>query len=198
MRGLRDSTLINSTVSDNEAKGKGGGVHVACLGTLVLQNSTISGNWSNQSGGGIFLNGVGEFINSTITNNSAGNVGGINIEGSGEIDLIRGQLSLSNTIIANNIARLETYGIPDCYQNQQAAIIVNESNWIGDGNCSPAFSGDPMLAPLADNGGPTLTHNLLPGSPAIDVVTTCTLESDQRGEPRQSPCDIGALEVQTP
>lgn len=191
-------TLINSTVSDNKAKGKGGGIHVACSGMLVLQNSTISGNWANSSGGAIYLNGAGEFINSTITNNNAHNVGGISIEGSAEKNVIRGQLSLRNTIIANNIGRLEKYGIPDCYLNQYGSIIVNEYSWIGDGNCTPTFSGDPMLGPLADNGGPTLTHSLLPDSPTIDIMPACTLDTDQRGEPRQSPCDIGAFEVQTP
>ena len=194
------ATLINSTINDNKAKGKGGGVHVACSGTLVLQNSTVSSNFASGSGGGIFLNGVGEFTNSTISNNSANNVGGISVEGSGEKGLIRGQLSLTNTIIANNIARLETYGIADCHLNQHATLIANDYNWVGDGNCDPAFSGDPMLGPLTDNGGSTLTHSLLPGSPAIDVIPaeSCTLATDQRGVLRLAPCDIGAFEMQTP
>jgi hypothetical protein len=191
-------TLINSTISENQARGKGGGVHVACSGTLVLENSTISSNFTSESGGGVYLNGIGVFTNSTISNNSAYNVGGINIEGSGEKNLIRGQLSLTNTIISNNIGRLEKYGVADCYMNQHGSIIKNDYSWIGDGNCAPTFSGDPMLGPLTDNGGSTLTHNLLPGSPAIDVIPAeaCTLETDQRGEPRDAPCDIGAFEVQ--
>ena len=193
-------TLINSTISDNKARGKGGGVHVACSGTLVLENSTISNNFTSESGGGVYLNGVGIFTNSTISNNSAHNVGGINIEGSGEKDLIRGQLSLTNTIIANNIGRLEKYGVADCYLNQHGTIIKNEYSWIGDGNCDPAFSGDPMLGPLADNGGSTMTHSLLPDSPAIDIIPaeSCTATTDQRGEPRLAPCDIGAFEFQAP
>jgi len=62
-----------------------------------------------------------------------------------------------------------------------------------------------MLGPLADNGGATWTHALLPDSPAIDAVSvvSCTLPTDQRGVPRpivqtspETPCDIGAFEWQ--
>jgi hypothetical protein len=192
-------TLINSAINDNQANGKGGGAHVACSGRLELQNSTVSGNYTNDSGGGIYLNGSGEFVNSTISNNSAKNVGGINIEGSGEINQTRGQLSLTNTLIANNIGRLEKYGIADCYANIHAILTVNSFNWIGDGNCNPAFSSDPLMGPLADNGGSTPTHALLPGSPAIDAIPqeNCALPTDQRGTARTAPCDIGAFEAQT-
>jgi len=59
---------------------------------------------------------------------------------------------------------------------------------------------DPMLGPLQDNGGPTETHALLPGSPAIDQVPVegCQVTEDQRGEPRPAGdgCDVGAFERQ--
>jgi len=59
---------------------------------------------------------------------------------------------------------------------------------------------DPMLGPLQDNGGPTETHALLPGSPAINRIPwfDCEVETDQRGEPRPggTMCDVGAFEVQ--
>jgi hypothetical protein len=57
---------------------------------------------------------------------------------------------------------------------------------------------DPMLAPLADNGGPTETHALLPGSPALDAILSggiCRAAPDQRGVERTAPCDIGAFEA---
>ena len=81
-----------------------------------------------------------------------------------------------------------------------AEIVESGYNWIADGNCDPAYSGDPLLGPLADNGGLTFTHSLLPGSPAIDVIPfdSCTIDTDQRNEPRLSPCDIGAFELQVP
>ena len=105
-----------------------------------------------------------------------------------------------NTLIAGNIARMEKYGITDCNMEDHAEIVATGYSWIADGNCQPAFSGEPMLGPLADYGGPTQTHSLLPGSPAIDAVPpeSCTLETDQRGEPRLAACDIGAFELQTP
>jgi hypothetical protein len=191
-------TLINSTISNNKAKGKGGGVHVACNGVLVLVNSTISGNYTNNYGGGIFLNGVGEFTHSTINGNNANTGGGVVFSGSGEKGLIRGQLNYANTIIANNTARLEKYGVADCLLGDYGTIAVNSNNWVGDGNCNATFSGDPLLGSLADNGGNTQTHALLPGSLAIDVLQPeyCILLTDQRGLPRVAPCDIGAYEVQ--
>ena len=79
------------------------------------------------------------------------------------------------------------------------------SNLIEDGSCNADFSGDPMLGPLADNGGGISTHSLLPGSPAIDAIPAilCTLPTDQRGALRpiaqispDTPCDIGAFELQ--
>ena len=192
-------TLINSTVSSNKAIGKGGGIHVACNGVLVLNNSTISGNYTNNSGGGIFLNGVGEFTHSTISENNANSGGGITFSGSGEKGLIRGQLNYSNTIIAKNIARLEKYGVADCLLGDFSTIAANSHNWVGDGNCNSTFSGDPLLGSLADNGGQTQTHALLPGSLAINALQneTCMFNTDQRGEPRIAPCDLGAYEVQS-
>jgi hypothetical protein len=192
------ATLINSTVRDNRAKSKGGGLHVACHGKLILQNSTISSNFATESGGGVYLNGSGEFIHSTISNNSASNVGGIALNGDLDETQEHGHLRLFNTLIADNEARLGEYGIADCNLDDHAEIVATGYSWIADGTCEAAFSGDPMLDPLADNGGSTLTHGLLPGSPAIDVIPAeaCTLETDQRGEPRDAPCDIGAFETQ--
>ena len=59
---------------------------------------------------------------------------------------------------------------------------------------------DLKLGPLQDNGGPTMTHALLSGSVAIDVIPAdmCEVDEDQRGEPRPggTMCDVGAFEVQ--
>ncbi|MBN2043743.1 MAG: hypothetical protein JW757_01885 [Anaerolineales bacterium] len=193
------TTLINSTVSNNHAKSKGGGIHVACHGKLIMQNSTISSNFATESGGGIYLNGSGDFTSCTISNNSASNVGGLALNGRDDIKDY-GQLRLFNTIISDNIARLGDYGISDCHLEGYAEILASGYTWIADGNCEPVFSGNPMLGPLVDNGGSTLTHRLLPGSPAIDAIPSesCVVDTDQRGEPRLTPCDIGAYEVQKP
>ena len=75
----------------------------------------------------------------------------------------------------------------------------------GGGNCSPALTGDPLLGPLADNGGPTPTFALLLGSPAINAVDAATCADpatvnnlDQRGvtRPQGIACDIGAFELE--
>jgi hypothetical protein len=61
---------------------------------------------------------------------------------------------------------------------------------------------DLKLGPLQDNGGPTMTHALLPGSVAIDVIpdAMCEVDTDQRGEPRPETggtmCDVGAFELE--
>ena len=67
-----------------------------------------------------------------------------------------------------------------------------ESSWIG-GADAPI---DPRLGPLQDNGGPTPTHALLLGSPAIDASSACPA-TDQRGvtRPQGAGCDIGAFEA---
>jgi hypothetical protein len=202
------ATLINTTISGNTAEGKGGGIHVACPAMQVLINSTISGNTTMNDGGGIFLNGEGRFTHATITDNTAVNGGGIYIEGSGERDVIRGQLSYTHTIIAGNTATRPNYSVADCFTGDHATIATNADNFVGDGSCNAVFSGDPLLEPLADSVADfsdvshiPQTHALQPGSPAINAVTAdeCGVETDQRGAPRPhgSGCDLGAFEAQT-
>ena len=74
---------------------------------------------------------------------------------------------------------------------------TNSHNWIEDGSCSPAYSGDPALARLGDYGGDTPSHALLPGSSAVGLLPAgaCTLPVDQRGQPRpDTGCTVGAFE----
>ena len=194
------ATLINSTVSDNTARGKGGGLHIACQGTLVLVNSTVSGNSTNADGGGVYLDGVGEFTNSTIANNSANNGGGVHVDGTAEKGVVRGLLSYTNTIIADNTAGLAKYGVADCHLGDYASIGANVNNLVEDGDCDSAHSSDPQLAPLDDNGGDTRTHAPSPDSPAVNAIPAgeCIVDTDQRGLPRPygAGCDIGAVELQ--
>lgn len=171
-----------------------------------MTNSTVSGNdATGGSGGGVCLRGLARVVQSTIANNRAAQTGGgIYVRGSGESGLVRGWLDSSNTIIAGN-----TIGTPyccaDCMLGEHSTLGLNANNLVEDGSCSPAYTGSPLLQPLADNGGDTLTHALLPDSPAIDAISSisCTLTLDQRGMPRPmevsslgTPCDIGAFEVQ--
>jgi hypothetical protein len=70
------------------------------------------------------------------------------------------------------------------------------TNFVPDATCGSGNNpADPLLGPLADNGGPTLTRALLPGSPAIDAASGCPASGvDQRGALRTAPCDVGAYE----
>jgi len=88
----------------------------------------------------------------------------------------------------------------DCI-NEDTLEPSSTNNLIEDGTCSSAFppGTDPNLGPLQDNGGPTFTHALLAGSPAIDVGSNADCpETDQRGvtRPINGICDIGAYEYQ--
>jgi hypothetical protein len=198
--------IINTTVSGNSSWGNGGGIFVSCNGTLDLVNSTVSGNHAaGGSGGGIYVRGVGHLTSSTVARNvAAGTGGGVYVKGSGEEGLVRGWLDFANTIIADNTDGRE-YCCDDCVMGDFSTIGINANNLVEDGSCSPDLSGDPLLGPLADNGGGTMTHALLADSRGIDAISaiSCTLASDQRGmlrpvelTARETPCDIGAFELQ--
>ena len=81
-------------------------------------------------------------------------------------------------------------------------MALNEHNLVEDGSCGADLSGDPLLGPLADHGGPTHTMALLPGSPALNAgdASTCPAATDQRGvaRPQGAGCDLGAYEQELP
>ena len=199
--------LINTTVSGNQAgiekvtsdprpRSLGGGIHIGCSCAAVLTNSTVSGNKAFRDGGGVSLHGRLRLVNCTISDNvAAGLGGGI---------YVRGALDYFNTIIANNAGKEGNCAVDSTFMGT-GSIQATSYNLVEDRTCDPEFWGDPMLGPLEYHGGETLTHALLPGSPAIDAVPAinCTVETDQRGEQRpaaqmapDTSCDIGAFEVQ--
>ena len=116
------------------------------VGVNYVHASTISNNTTSQKGGGIYaIGGKVDVTNSTITENSANDGGGIYT--------FYSELNVTGSIVANNSATSNN-NIGGTPMNTDAFNIIG---------------GDPMLGPLADNGGPTLTHALLPGSPAINA-----------------------------
>jgi hypothetical protein len=182
-------TVTSSTVSGNAAYDTGGGI-ANVFGTLTLSNSTVSGNAANKYTGGIFNSGVLTLINSTVSGNEADWVNGIE-------NYRDGTLTMTKTVVD---------GV--CYTGADATTS-NGYNIESPGNtCGFDLEGDQAnvteeelnLGPLRDNGGPTMTHALLPGSVAIDVIPAdmCEVNEDQRGEPRPggTMCDVGAFEVQ--
>jgi hypothetical protein len=181
-------SLENLTIANGSAVD---GVGIFNAGTLTVTNSTISGNSAIMIGGGIHNEGTLTVTNSTISGNDALSGGGI--------DHNHGTLTLAHSILASNGR--------DCQARADFTTVIDGGyNIVQDGSCISAptsFEADPLLGPLADNGGPTMTHALLPGSPAIDAIpqgiSGCgtTIINDQRGvtRPQGSACDIGAYEV---
>jgi hypothetical protein len=180
---LSSVTITQSTFTNNTATETGGAVENGGTARLAISNSTFSGNSTVMLGGSAILNS-GEIIvmaYTTITENVGGSPGMALLSGPDTIEI-------RNSIIANN-----TGG--NCSYPATSSILWE--NLDSDGTC-PGFTitDDPDLDPLADNGGPTLTHALAPNSPARDAADGDCLSMDQRGEPRPhgSACDLGAYE----
>jgi hypothetical protein len=192
------TTIVRSTISGNVALDVGGGLRT--LGDVTIDNSTLSSNVSTPwHGGAAFItDGVFDITNSTVTGNSAppGTTGGLFVGTFTDADAT---LNIQNTIVAAN-------GDFGCFLAPFGAgtVMLNSlgNSVYTDGTCAPVVTdqivGDALLGGLADNGGPTETHALLPGSPAIDSADNGACPAtDQRGEPRDDGlCDVGAFEVQ--
>lgn len=177
------AVISGSTFVNNEAKNGGAIYHSG--GSMQVINSTLSGNAAQTEGGAILgasSTGSLQVLNSTLNGNTAGYGGGISM-------FFNKSLYLTNTIIANSSAG------GDCTPTN--SLKGNLNNLVGDGSCNPLLTGDPQLGPLADNGGPTMTHALLLTSPAINQGDDDRCPAtDQRGLGRVGACDIGAFELQ--
>ncbi len=186
------ATVINSTLSGNSAYAGGGILNV---GTLTLTNSTLSANSATSTGGGIEnYQGTAMVINVTLSGNSANTGGGIFQQGQAPTQTI----TLKNTILVSGPSGANCYEDPSSI----GSLLSNGYNLTSEGTCAPYIhnTGDvnnenPNLGPLANNGGPTLTHMPQAGSPAIDHGSECPA-FDQRGAARPGGpgCDIGAVE----
>jgi hypothetical protein len=187
--------ITSSTISLNRADASGGGI--ISVGPLTITNSTISGNVVNDDGGGIVSGGPLTIRNSTISGNSANGVGG-GIRTSGS----NAALEIGNTILNTGTAGANLV-------NDSGTVTSHGYNLSNDnGGGFLTGPGDqinttPMLGPLQDNGGPTFTHELLIGSPAInagDPNFTPPPDFDQRGSGflrvYDGRIDIGSLELQ--
>ncbi len=217
-------TIIGSTISGNKAHLEGGGVFTRGNPTTIT-NSTISGNTTQEYGGGVYVDSgsITTITNSTITGNTA-----VNDDGGGLYN--SGTIYLNRSIVSGNSAGNEGQEIA----NDQGDIYADNYNILGHGDVhsDDAFydftpgvsdfdaSSDStdntaltaiLNTTLASNGGPTQTHALPIGSPAIDFAPSaaCTPAPtnglDQRGAPRSvdgnglgsgNECDAGAFERQ--
>jgi hypothetical protein len=190
---MRELTIVNSTISDNTAS-EGAGFYNAGANTLTITNSTLSGNAAPAAGGGSFNIGTLQSANSTLSDNSSSLGGGVfNI----------GTLRLGNTV-------LKAGGSGVNISNSGGTVIslgYNLSSDDGGGflmGPGDQVNTDPLLGQLQNNGGPTFTHELLPGSPAIDAGDpnfTPPPFFDQRGpgfdRVVSGRIDIGSFEVQS-
>ncbi len=211
------TTITGSTISGNSANDDGGGIwsRNQIGGTTTITGSTISGNSASSDGGGIYStnDGTTTITGSTISGNSASSDGG------GIWSANYGTATSSSTILAGNTA--DTSG-PDLFQSYGTLAVTfslignNAGSGLtesqipdADGNLIGGSVGgiiDPLLGPLANNGGPTQTHALLAGSLAIDAGDPAAMagvgdtpEFDQRGMPfarvSAGRIDMGAVEL---
>jgi beta-glucanase (GH16 family) len=192
--------ITRSTISGNVAGDVGGGLR--SLGNASVINSTISGNTSTAwHGGAAFItDGVVEIINTTITDNvaPAGTTGGLFV---GTFSDAGVTLRLTSSIVANN----GDFGcFPGFFGGGTVTLESEGYNVATDSTCNLTATGDqpdtdPQLGPLGDNGGPTATHALQAGSPAIDAGDNAGCPAtDQRGvsRPQGTGCDVGAFELE--
>ena len=174
----------------------GGGLR--SLGNVTVTNSTLSGNTSIAwYGGAIFhTDGVLELVDSTIASNTA--PPGTAAIFVGTFTPANATLRLKRSIVADNIGG----GCFAGFFGAGTVVLASDGNNVGsDASCNLNAAGDqpgtnPLLGPLAGNGGPTATHSLLPGSPAIDAAGLVCPAVDQRGvaRPKGPACDVGAYE----
>ena len=222
--------LQNTTIRSNVAR-DGGGLYAA--GTTTIRNSTLNAN-ASINGGGIYNTGSLIMINSTLSTNTADSDGGgiysdsdaflysvSVIRNIADVDHdINGGLGggayaepgartvLINTIVAGNGVN-GGFDDDDCDGSFElyGFNLFGESvhcSFTGNSGLAYNFMSVQSIGPLRDNGGPTFTHALLPGSEAIDATTLqgCIDQAggpllyDQRGAPRVAGarCDVGAYE----
>jgi hypothetical protein len=204
-----DLLISGSTIDGNTADGDGGGVFKARYsnygdpGTvLTIENSTISGNKALR-GGGISSARSAQISSSTIAYNEARSAAGMLFQPVGQDNMV---FDFQSTILALNATPLFDSTMSD-FGSLGTVQVTGANNLFGNmGNIAlppDSLRARPMLLPLADNGGPTRTHALAEGSPAIDAGNNAAgLDFDQRGDgfPRVvgAAADIGAYEFQGP
>ena len=212
-------TIIGSLFSNNS--GKEGGAIFNSQSSATIINSTFSGNSNNtlgRGGGAIFNNGgTVTIINTTVSGNSTRESGG------GVFNVANATVNTKNTIVALNNASISGPDLSGNFTSQGYNLIGKADGSTGLANGinndivgSNATPLNPMLGPLANNGGFTQTMGLLSGSPALDRGSATNspsgapISNDQRGLPRPfdlvavqnapggNGSDIGAFEAQSP
>lgn len=212
--------LLHSTVSGNLADGsEGGGIFNEAYSTVIALNSTISGNLAGFGGAGISNDGVITLTNSTVTQNvTEGTGGGIRTRTTAtntlQMSIVSGNRASAGNEIYNRVSDVGTPGLItvdgfnlfgdsgqsnlDAFTNANFTPGASDITATSDGAQPTALEAilDPILQ---NNGGATLTHALVSGSPALDAAPAGP-ETDQRGmvRARGANFDIGAFELLIP
>jgi hypothetical protein len=215
-----DVTMTNLTIQGGDVTADGAGVAIDATGSLTMTHSTVSGNTTTADGGGIATaGGTVDLTNVTLTVNTADQGGGLDCAGACTLtnvtvtsniaptngDGVRqtgsGTITFANTIVASNLSG----GATEC-AGAAANLISSGYNLSSDTSCDFTSTGDqentdPLLGILQDNGGPTLTHAIADGSPALDTGDSSACvgpdnNTDQRGSARPLgvSCDVGSYE----
>jgi CSLREA domain-containing protein len=226
---LATVNIVNSTIKGNDcvtSGADGAGLFKGTGGTLTISNSTFSNNSTTDNGGGIRIDmgsGTATVTNSTFANNTAGSKGGgiqvksgtvtvdfstfsgnaansVDPSTGGAVQADGGTIAVRQSILANSLTN--SVAGADCDQLSPGTVTITNSLVEINNDCSGiiASSSDPRLDNLADNGGPTQTMALLPGSPAINLAQDAGCPAaDQRGitRPQGVHCDLGAFEVES-
>lgn len=182
-----------STLSGND----GGALYMSNGSVVRIVNSTISGNTNSLRGAGVDVVGSTLDLRLTTMSGNSGAHGNLSVYTGGTINL-------DHAIVAN--------GTPeDLFRNSSQEVInavyslvENPGFAINGTNTNNLFGVDPSLGPLASNGGPTLMHSLLPGSPAINAGNPLIPDpppTDQRGPGFvrifNGRVDLGSFELQS-
>ena len=196
--------VIASTISGNQAA-TGAGIANGNGAFALLENVTIAGNVATNQGGGLEAadGSDADLINVTIAYNTAASGGGIDVAAGGTV-------GLGNTLVAKNTAPTnpDVQGVFSSEGNNLIGNVGTATGFVGSDLVGTSLSPiNPLIGPLANNGGPTKTIALLSGSPAINagnssLALSFGITTDQRGAPRFPPggdgmVDIGAYEVDT-
>jgi len=213
---------LNSCAVTQSTATLGGGIDNT--GAMAANDCTISGNSAASGGGGFYNDAALTIINCTIAENSAAQGGGVDnvspailsvadctISGNSATsaggDVSNAPMAstvLANTIIAENTPPSSN---PSSGPDVDGAVTSRGYNLIGNPSGGSGFVAtdlkgvNPLLGPLQNNGGPTQTMALLPGSPAVEAgsnyLVPSGVDTDQRGNPREvNGVDIGAFERQ--
>jgi len=199
-------TISGSTMSNNSGVFGSGIYNDSASGVMTIVNSTVSGNQAGDGGGVYNNNSIAIINNSTVTNNSSV------LASSGAGIHNAGTLTLNNTIVAGNTQGVDLASSmflgngSGSFNLIGTCLLCGISNGVNSNQVGVA---NPLLGPLTNNGGPTKTHALLRGSPALDKGKNFGSATDQRGQTRPfddpltpnasggDGSDIGAFESQT-